>query len=489
MKSVSLLLLSCMVFAQTPVFEVADVHVSKAGMMTDNQFANGRLELRGFSMLHLITYAYGVDKETVIGGPEWLDKDRFDVLAQGAQATPENAAKLMLRALLADRFKLAFQTEDKPMPAYVLTVEKKSLLKEPSGSGDGGCESKADPRWLTMECENVSMAVFANRVHQWAGGYLDHPVVDRTGLKGGYDFTLRWTARSALAATPDGLSIFDAVEKELGLKLEAKKQPLTAMMIEGVNRKPTPNPPGAAKAFPPTPTEFEVAVIKPSKPDAQMNGRMQSNGRFDFQAISLKLLIQLAYDNTDNNSLIGAPKWLDSEHFDIVAKASRAVPVDSLRVMVKSLLADRFKLVVHTEDRPIPIYALVVGKRGPKLEPATGSERAGCKLSVDDSIRIYTCKNTTMEQLAQDLRNRSRAYIDHPVVNVTGLMGAYNFTLSWTNRVGLQGGPPPQVASDPTGGLTVFEAIDRQLGLKLEVQKKPMPVLVIDHVNQVPTEN
>ena len=85
-----------------------------------------------------------------------------------------------------------------------------------------------------------------------------------------------------------------------------------------------------------------------------MNGQMQANGRFDFQAISLKLLIQLAYDNMDNDSLIGAPKWLDSEHFDVIAKASRAVPVDALRVMVKSLLADRFKLVVRADTKPMP---------------------------------------------------------------------------------------------------------------------------------------
>jgi uncharacterized protein (TIGR03435 family) len=496
----AVLLLASLAFAQTPEFDAADVHISKAGSAPVGGFTpGGRLELRGITMLNLIMYAYGVGEDMVVGGPVWLNTDRFDVLAKAPRGTSEGTAKKMLRNLLADRFKLTFHTEDKPVSAYVLTVGKKSLLKAPAGSGAGACEQRTDSPWLTFVCQNLTIAALAQRLHEWAKGYLNHPVVDQTGLKGGYDFTLRWTAQDMLARTPDGVSIFDAVEKELGLKLEEKKQPLPALVVDSVNQIPTPNSPGVTEKLAATPTEFEVADIKPSKPGTQMNGRMQVNGRLDFQGISLKSLIQLAYDTMDDNRLVGAPKWLDSEHFDVIAKASGPVPLDALRVMMKSLLADRFKLVVHSEEQTLPVYALVVGKHGFRSQQAAGTERAGCSISVNDGVRTYTCKSTTMAQLAEQIRRYAPAYIDHPVVDATRMTGAYNFAISWTDRgrfrvpggglgqptEAAQGVPPVAAPS----GLTVFEAIERQLGLKLEMQKRAMPVLVIDHVNQAPTEN
>jgi uncharacterized protein (TIGR03435 family) len=481
MKPALFLLLGLAAFAQAPVFDAAVVQSSIADVADVDFTPGGRLELRGMTMLNLIEYAYGVEGGRVAGGSAWLNTERFDVLAQGLKGTSDARAKLMLRALLADRFHLKVHTEERPASAYVLTVGKKFLLKSATGPGAGACESKMDLVWVSFTCKNLTMAAFAKRVQQWAGGYLKHPVVDRTNLKGAYDLTLRWTARDALAQTPSGLSIFEAVEKELGLKLEEKMLPLPAIVVDNVDRTPTPNAPGASALFPPMPIEFEVADIKPSKPGAPNNGRIQLNGRIDFQAISLKSLIEFAYDTT---GVVGAPKWLDSEYFDVVAKAPRAVPVDTLRVMTRALLADRFKLAVHSEDQPRAVYALVAGKRGPKLERAAGTERPGRELRAEEGLRTYTCKSTTMDQLAKQIRNQARAYLDHPVVNATGLEGAYDFSLSWTDRSRVLA-----KSDDPTGGLTVFEAIDRQLGLRLEMQKRPMPVLVIDHVNPVPSGN
>jgi uncharacterized protein (TIGR03435 family) len=338
------------------------------------------------------------------------------------------------------------------------------------------------------------MAQFAERVHQWAGGYLDHPVVDQTGLKGGYDFTIRWTNRGQLANTPDGLSIFDAVDKELGLKLEAKKLPVPAIAIDSVNQTPTPNAPGVKEDLPVSATEFEVADVKMSRPDEKTNARLLPSGRVDLEAFPLRDAIKIAYDINDDAGLVG-PKWLESAKFDIHANAGSAVSMEALRTMIKSLLTDRFKLAVHKEDQPVPVYVLLAGKK-PKLEPSTGADRAGCKRSVPNNMMLYECKNTTMAQFAEGIHQTAGGYLgDHPMIDATELTGAYDFSLTWTPVQALKGagrgGAAPAaagVASEP-GGLTVFEAIDRQLGLKVETQKRPMPVVVIDHINQTPTEN
>jgi uncharacterized protein (TIGR03435 family) len=493
MKSTLLLLVACVAFAQTPAFEVADVHVSKPGTRPNGGLLpGGRFELRAFTMLNLITFAYGVDDDMVFGGPNWLDSDRFDVNAKGSKGTTDDSVKLMLRALLADRFKLTMHNEPKPMAAYVMTVGKKLLIKE-GGDGEGGdCEPKVEQPWITFTCKNLTMAQFAERVHGWANGYLDHPVVDQTGLKGGYDFAVRWTNRGQLANTPDGLSIFAAVEKELGLKLEAKKQPLPAIVIDSVDKTPTPNAPGVVEGLAVTATEFEVADVKMSRPDAKGNGRILASGRVDLEAFPLREAIKFAYDIVDDGMLVG-PKWLEETKFDIHANAGSAVSMDGLRTMMKSLLVDRFKLAVHTEDQPVSTYVLVAGKR-PKLEQSTSTERAGCKRSVPNNMILYECKNTTMAQFAEQIHNVAGGYLrDHPMIDGTGLAGTYDFSLTWTpvqalpNRA--KGGDAPAGGPSDPGGLTVFEAIDRQLGLKVETQKRPTPVVVIDHINQAPTEN
>ncbi len=107
-----------------------------------------------------------------------------------------------------------------------------------------------------------------------------------------------------------------------------------------------------------------------------------------------------------------------------------------------------------------------------------------------------------MKQLAEKIRQTASGYIDRPVVDLTGLTGAYDFTLTWSPVAVIRGGGRPGAAaregggdspvptgSDPTGGLTVFQAIERQLGLKLALQKHPMPVVVVDHIERLPAEN
>jgi uncharacterized protein (TIGR03435 family) len=183
-------------------------------------------------------------------------------------------------------------------------------------------------------------------------------------------------------------------------------------------------------------------------------------------------------------------------------------PFESLLPMLRTLLIDRFKLAVHTEEQPVQVWALVVGKHGPKLKEADPSSRSGCKRGAADSgsgsaavpMLNYTCQNTTMKQLAEAMHSSvAPGYVDRPAVDMTGLQGAYDFTITWTPRGVTAGngrpagtGDPGQnpVAADPSGGITFFDAVEKQLGLRLEKgQKHPMPVLVIDRVEQLVPDN
>jgi uncharacterized protein (TIGR03435 family) len=239
----------------------------------------GRYELRTATMLDLISVAYGVEGDNVLGGPSWLETDRFDLIAKATPSTSAETIRLMLQTLLADRFKLVIHNDTKPLPEYVLTVGKgRPKLKESEGPGEKGCQGQPPPpnqppgtiTPILVTCHHLTAAEIADNLHQMAGGYLNYPVVDSTGLKGAWDFDIKWTGRGQLAAAgADGISIFDAVDKQLGLKLELQKVAAPVIVVNSVNQKPTDSPAGVTKSLPDTPTEFEVADVKPSGPDSR----------------------------------------------------------------------------------------------------------------------------------------------------------------------------------------------------------------------------
>jgi hypothetical protein len=179
----------------------------------------------------------------------------------------------------------------------------KPKLKEAGGSGNTGCQGQPQtPRpgvipYAIVSCHNMTMEAFAPTLRGIAGGYLTNPVVDSTGRKGAWDFDIKWAARALLGqAGADGISIFDAVDKQLGLKLEAQKISIPVIVVESANEKPTDNPPGVITSLPPPPpAEFEVTDIKPSPPGANMGGQgLMPGGRIELRGAPLKLLIQVA---------------------------------------------------------------------------------------------------------------------------------------------------------------------------------------------------
>ncbi len=506
--------------------QLADVRAVASGPgsnMRDGFIRNGRYELRSATMVDLIRTAYGVDAEKVIGGPGWLDTDRFDVIAQvPVDATPESV-RLMLRTLLADRFGLVVHSDSRSFPEYVLKAGKHPQLEATAG-GDSGCvAAPQNSQATTYSCHNMTIAEFANRLPRMATNYFQMtPVSDLTDLTGAWDFTVRWTGRGVLAAAgTSGITVYDALDKQLGLKLEVQNVPMPVVVVDRVSEKPTANPAGISQSLPTTPAEFEVAVIKPSAPGSKQSFRVEPGDRIDLRGFTLRSLIKFAWDFEDNDvrdnddMLVGGPKWLETERFDIVARpadpatsSGPRAPVDIAAVgaMLRALLADRFRLATHSEEQLISVYALVAAK--PKLRRADSSNRSGCRNvpappvsgNAPGPVFSLACQNTTMVQLAEKLQPMGGIYISHPVIDSTGLAGGWDFDLSWSPPHLLQGcggcdreaglaAAAAYTATDPNGSLSLVEALDKELGLKLKLEKHLMPVLVIDHVEPAPSDN
>jgi uncharacterized protein (TIGR03435 family) len=531
----SVALLSGAVFGQAaPSFEIADVHVSPRGtwaktstnMIQSGFAASGRYELRRATMLDLIKTAYAVDPDKVYGGPSWLDYDRFEVIAKAPAGARPDALRPMLQSLLAERFKLVVKTDKRPLPAYVLSQAKGGpKLSASDGKSDAsGCQSLPTTRTSEgpsskIQCRNVTMEAFAAALRRLSTnrtlGTL--PVVDGTQLEGAWDIDLQFpavvltiTKATGQTSVSNADGIFGAIEK-LGLKLELSKAPQDALVVESVNEQPTANPPGVAMSLPDLPSpEFEVATIRPCEvagPGTTRPPRFEAGGRVTAACMPLAVLIDGAWNLNPQQKAVGRPKWLDSDSGDrytITAKApegfadaqgnSPGQSRDALNAMMRALLMDRFKLAVHYEDRPVDAYSLVAVK--PKLAKADPANRTGCiretKAGAGFTTR-FVCQNITMAQFAEQLQGLDPVYIPYPVLDATGLDGAWDFTFSdnlvLTGFGGKGAHGAAGEASEPSGSLSFIEAIEKQLGLKLEMHKRPEPVLVIDHIEETPTEN
>jgi uncharacterized protein (TIGR03435 family) len=489
--------------SKTPAFEVADVHVSPPGAkQADGGFMpGGRIELHGATMLDLISAAYGVDSDQILGGAVWLNTDRYDVIAKApAAATSDDVLQAMLKALLKDRFKLVAHQDKKDMPVFVMTAKKGIKLQRAATDGPPGTSRVEGDQAINnhLKCMSFTMAALAELLPQVASNFVNHPVVDETHLKGAFDFQLDWMGFNIYRkakANPDGppaVGAIDAVEK-LGLHLEPGVRPTAVIVVDNVNQTPTPNPEGVTAKIPAFPTEFEVAEVRPTKrlslPASQPLGPMGQvnfeNGRLEIINATLQGLTTLAFD-IDPRMLIGAPKWMAEDRFDVIAKTARDLPFGVVQGMLKALLVERFKLTTHSEVQPVPVYVLEAGKK-PKLKESDGTSRSDCKI-VNTDRRYYVCQNTTMAQFAERLPSVSAAYLHPPVLDLTELKGAYDFQLYWTPKGLLQNTAVKNgdAASTPVDEITVFEAVDKQLGLKLEEQKHPVPVVVIDKVERTP---
>ena len=237
--------------------------------------------------------------------------------------------------------------------------------------------------------------------------------------------------------------------------------------------------------------EFEVASIKPAVDSPGRYIRMQTTHQLVAKNHGITTLVAAAY-NLSPRAIAGVPSWIDSDRFDIVAKAPNEVrpTLDEQMSMVRKLLADRFKLTFHRETKELSIYALTVAKGGSKLKESTVSPDAFPEgppplifVLAPQVVRLPG-RYATMAELASVMQ---RAALDHPVVDKTGLSGRYDFDLEWAPDETQFGGAIPK-STDDTGRPDLFKALQVQLGLRLEATKGAVEVMVIDHVER-PTEN
>jgi uncharacterized protein (TIGR03435 family) len=227
---------------------------------------------------------------------------------------------------------------------------------------------------------------------------------------------------------------------------------------------------------------FEVASIKPTEETGRsMNLNRAPGGRFTTRNTGLKMLMTFAYD-VRPHQISGGASWIDSEGFDIVAKAEAAEPtIEQFRGMMQKLLADRFQLTFHRETKEMPVYALVLAKNGPKLRVSDKDQT-----TIQGGRGQVTYQKCSMAFFAQNLSPR----LGRTVLDRTGLKGEFDFTLEATIedeiRKRVEAGEA-SASSEPVGP-TIFTALQEQLGLKLESTKGPVEILVIDRA-QKPSGN
>ena len=242
---------------------------------------------------------------------------------------------------------------------------------------------------------------------------------------------------------------------------------------------------GAAFVWAQAPKEFEVASIKVHKDgDGRVDIHMSPGGMFRATNIPLGELIQMAYDLRPG-MMVGAPKWIDSEHYDIEAKMAEPPPpgagADPMRPYIQSLIEKRFQMKSHREMREMQSYALVQAKGGPKLKESAPEARGPMIQMGHDQITMTKAGMTHL------VRQLSRV-VGAPVSDQTGLTGQYDMELKFTPE--MPAGPAPEGRAGSPGGEapSIFTALQEQLGLKLEAKKAPANMLVIDKIEK-PEEN
>lgn len=227
---------------------------------------------------------------------------------------------------------------------------------------------------------------------------------------------------------------------------------------------------------------FEVAAIKPSKPDSQGQNWRGSADRILIENYTLRRLIRSAYGLKTDSQVLGGPDWIDKQAFDISAKIddaeiSRMKAMDwpakhrEQNTMLQSLLKERFGLKAHLEQRTMPVYALVVAKSGPKLTP-TSPATAAKGNNINTNNGRMTASAISMDVFADDLAYQ-RETGGRMVLNRTGLTGEYDFKLDWAEDNGDGTQADPALPS-------LFTALQEQLGLKLESQKGSVDVIVVE---------
>jgi len=255
---------------------------------------------------------------------------------------------------------------------------------------------------------------------------------------------------------------------------------------------------------------FEVASVKPNRSgSSDMFFNVLPDGHFRAVNGTVREIIRSAYGfDYQMFQIVDGPEWIDGDRFDIDAKPSGAAAPDQVALMTRSLLADRFRLVLRKESRELPIYVLIrtradaplgpqlrrsagdcqttrFGQNGIPEAPQTTGPRCGVRLGSGPNGARFTAVGRTMDQIAAGLR----PYVERWVVNDTGLTGTFDAEIDFA-REQRRIGPPidPSALEAPASAVSIYTAVQEQLGLRLESRRGPVEVLVIDRIER-PTPN
>jgi bla regulator protein blaR1 len=524
----------------------------------------------------------GGDFKRIAGGPSWTRSDKYTIEAR-AEGTPDAKVMLgpMLQSVLEDRFQLKIHREAEERPMYAMTVAKGGLKMQPIGPD--GCKAvdragvqgfDRDPlahvaavlAGETPICGNMTMATdeglrkwviggttldnFANTL----SGAMDRRVLDKTGVTDKFNIRLSFAPDEHTPAPvarppvnpPDaaGPSIFEALDQQLGLKLEPTKGSAGFIVIDRVER-PTSDRGAVVESS--DSQKFEVASIKPCEPQPLPPGGRSGGGNGSFSpghaylsCFVVRNLIDVAYVNQRRRPdrddpflnwpgviaagaqggpqrIRGGPDWVYSDKYTIEAKAAGLDPSQQqsadralmMGPMLRSLLEDRFRLTLHQEIEEVPMYALTVAKSGLKIKPmAPGGctdDRSTGPILLSDAARRgvkptcgtvnggpngpnwrYEHGGQTLAVIATVLSSALGVKVlDRTgvtdIFNITWELGPDENTPGITRFFEMTGTAAP--AGPPTAA-SVFRALQEQLGLTLEKIKGPRGYIVIDHIEK-----
>ncbi len=493
----------------TKQFEVATVKQNLSG---DARWrlgppGHGSVSIDNLQLKKILASAFGI-QDSMVFGPASLDSDRYDIVGKGPDPKATNPEVWeMMRSLLIERFNLKFHVEGRSLPVYALVVAKGGpRLKRPE---DGPC---AEAIKAHTPCGDIGYPRFGVSIVNMTVGALraalarklqDRPIVDKTGLTGNYDATVRWMPDDISAAElanippqdrPEDVSLFIALERQAGLRLEARKETVQVLVVDSL-QKPT-----ETAGSIPRPA-FDAVTLRPNNSASpNVDFTAPAGGRFIARNVSLKMLLMRAY-KAKNFEIAGAAPWIDSARWDIAATAPQAIDEPQFKLMLQSLIADRFQLQAHRETRELPGYALSPAKAGPKLPAPTGAcfpHDAPPPTPVAGQPNPIPCGGINMDGTHLEGRKISMPLfasaisnmLGRPVLDNTRYTASFDVHLDFSPEgiAALTGGgfdaPTLAGSSSESGKPTLFTAIEQQLGLKLESRKVPAEILVIDRATK-----
>ena len=514
---------------------IVDVHPSpyRAVIWYRTNIGNQRFDMRDASILDMISLAYDRENGAILDGPAWIDFDRFDVIAKISSlkaqrpdsnpAAPQNSdnpydkIRPVLKQVLAERFHLTYHTEDRPLPGYIVTVAKDGAkladAKDPTAASDYQvAEDKATPGLYVVTFTSETMEKFLKLF-----GILPHPAVDHTGLKKAYDFTLK-LAFGQLKTQDDYVRVYtEALKQQLGLVATPGDVTQPAIVIDKVDRTPTANAPDVATLIPPPrDLEFDVATVKPAADTEPQQQIRPLGSQITFSSWTMRALMVEAWQLPTGAVIANRPDWFDVTKYTILVKLPPDIDArnvfrdhDLIDRMLQKLLVERFQIKYHWgEQTQQDAYVLLPGT--PKMKKADPNSRTSCGFGPPEGEKSVTntpdspfdqevhCQNVTMDQFADVAQSLAGYEIKNRVPNKTGLAGSYDFTLYYTTtrklRVDIKAAADAakeagDTTVEPVTGVSLEDAVRKQLGLRLEKQPLTLPALVLDHIEQKPTDN